>query len=171
MGLYVRRNPHQEDPGDNQDPRNRADFRLHQGIAVGIEYQKVVSYTIWLWFNQVDTCYLRMYESITALHCLHYGLNLLPDGTIDPETPFFIDGSGNATVHTHMKALDLHDFAAAAGIPGATTYVFRKMFARILMDQEDHTLREAEEWAMGHGPQTAKNAYMEDLSKKLKSCR
>ena len=70
-----------------------------------------------------------------------------------------------------MRSLDLSDFAAAAGIPSATSYIFRKMFAKILMDQEDHNLRESEEWAMGHGPQTAKNQYMEDLSKKLKACR
>ena len=88
VGLYIRRNPHQEDPGDDLDPRQREDFELHKGIAVGIEHQKVVSYTIWLWFNQIDTCYLRIYESIAARFLLANRFNLLPDGTIDPESPY-----------------------------------------------------------------------------------
>ena len=153
------RNAHQADPGDPLDPRQREDWEFQKGIAVGIEYNKVVGYTIWLWFNQVDIGYLRMYEKITANFCLANKFNLLPNGKLDPDSPFFIDRKGNATVHDNMKPLDMNDFAAVAGIPSATTYIFRKMFAQILMDQEDHNIRETEEWAM-NGLLNYKKVYL-----------
>ena len=174
MPLYVRRNPTQADPGIPDDDRefDKEEFQLHQGIAVPIPYHKTGhKYTIWLWFSQVEAYYLRMYESITAKFCQARNINLLPNGKVDPDSPFFIDGKGRPTVHTNMAPLDFHDFAESAGIAGATSYTFRKMFSGLLLAQQDLTLREAEEWTMGHAPQTAINSYQDALTKKLMACR
>ena len=172
MPLYVRENPYQNDPGDPNDPRQREDWEVQQGIAIPIEYHKTGhKYTIWLWFSQVETYYLRMYESIAANYCLAKKINLLPDGSIDPESPLFINGKGGPTVYTNMFPLDFSDFAMAAGIPSATSYIFRKMFSKLLLAQESLNLREAEEWTMGHAPATAKDSYQDALTKKFKACR
>ena len=172
MPLYVRRDPTQADPGDPNDPSKRAEFDLYQGINIPILYHKTGhKYIIHLWFSQVETYYLRMYESITAKYCIARNINLLENGSLDPESPFFIDGKGRATVHPNMYPLDFSDFAASAGIPSATSYIFRKMFSGLLLAQEDLTLREAEEWTMGHAPETAKNSYQDALTKKLMACR
>ena len=172
MPLYVRRDPTQADPGDPNDPRKKDEFQLYQGISIPILYHKTGhKYIIHLWFSQVETYYLRMYESITAKYCKARNINLLENGSLDPESPFFIDGKGRPTVHTHMYPLDFSDFAASANIPGATSYIFRKMFSGLLLAQEDLALREAEEWTMGHAPETAKNSYQDALTTKLMACK
>ena len=95
---YIRRDPYQADTGEIEDPREREEWELLHGIAVEIEYHKTgKKYTMYLWFSQVEIYYLRMYETITANYCLANKRNLLPNGKINPDSAFFIDGNGNAT--------------------------------------------------------------------------
>ena len=173
MPIYVRRDPTQPDPGIPDDREfDKEEFDLLQGIAIPIPYHKTGhKYTIWLWFSQVEAVYLTMYESIASKYCKARKLNLLEDGEIDPDSPFFIDRKGRPTIHTNMFPLDFSDFARCAGIQSATSYIFRRMFSGLLLAQEDMALREAEEWTMGHAPTTAKTAYQDALTKKLKTCR
>ena len=171
QGIYVRRNPYVIDPQDPNDPRLREDWDYQHGIAVLIKHHKTgAKYPMWLWFSQVDVTYLQMYEEIAHNYCKANNINWdAANNQRKLNSPFFIDGKGHASISFRCKPLDFSDFAAVAGIPYATSYIFRKMFAGLLMSQEDMNLRESEEYALGHAPTTAKTFYQAELVKKAKA--
>ena len=173
QGIYVRNNPHAPDPQDPNDPRSREDWDLQHGIAVLVLHHKTgAKYPMWLWFSQVDTTYLHMYEEVTHNFCKANNINWdAANNQRKLNSPFFIDGKGKASISSRCQPLDFFDFAAIAGIPSATSYIFRKMFAGLLMSQENMNLRETEEYALGHAPTTAKTFYQAELVKKAKACQ
>ena len=173
-GFYVRENPFDFDPNDPNDPRASESWQLQQGIAVKIQYHKTgAKYPVWLWFSQTEQFYLKMYEEVASNFLLARGLNV--DKTnpklILNKTPFFISGSGGPVVYPHSQPLNFSGFAMVAGIPYASSHIFRRMFSGLLMAQPNIALRECEEWVMAHGPSTAKDHYRQELTNKLKACK
>jgi hypothetical protein len=114
-----------------------------------------------------------MYEEVASNFLLAMGLNV--DKTnpklILNKTPFFISGSGGPVIHPHSQPLDFSDFAMVAGLPYASSHIFRRMFSGLLMAQPNIALRECEEWVMAHNPSTEKTHYRQELTNKLKACK
>ena len=171
--IYTRPDPYTYDQNDPNDPRRKPEWELMQGIAVKILHHKTgAKYPMWLWFSQVQTLYLRMYEEISSNFLIHHKININPaTGKPRASSPFFIDGKGAPTYHVSMQLLDFSDFRDCAGVPKVESMTFRKILSNVLMSQEDITLRECEKWTMCHAPSTDKSFYADELSKKMKAVK